>query len=67
MDLKFIQLTIHNRKILELLVNNCFPITYTEEFYKSVPVLYKEFARLIYLKEIPVAGILCRIENEKDD
>lgn len=48
-------------------MNNCFPITYTEDFYKSVPVIYKDFARLVYLKEVPIAGFLCRIEDEKND
>ena len=59
-------LTVGNREILKILVNNCFPITYSEKFYKKLPVLYKDFARLVLLKNIPIGGIVCRVEKEKD-
>ena len=59
-------LTVGNREILKILVNNCFPITYTDKFYKKLPVLYKDFARLVLLKNIPVGGIVCRVEAEEN-
>jgi ribosomal protein S18 acetylase RimI-like enzyme len=65
--LNFSTLTISNREILKILVNNCFPITYSEKFYKKLPVLYKDFARIVNLKGIPIGAIVCRIEEEGKD
>ena len=52
---------------MKILVNNCFPLTYTDEFYSKVPILYKDFARLFILKEIAVGGVLCRLEIDKEE
>ena len=62
LKVSFQPLTLHNRAILKLLVNKCFPINYTEEFYQRVAIEYKDLASYATLKDIIVGGIVCRIE-----
>ena len=49
---------------MEILVNKCFPITYTEDFYYKLPILHKDYAWLIFYKGICIAGLCCWEEEE---
>ena len=62
-NVQAVKITQHNKKILNVLVDNCFPITYSEEFYESVPVLYKDFSNLYYHFDLPIGGVVARVEE----
>lgn len=61
----FIPLTLHNRELLKLLVQECFPLAYTDEFYQKVAVQYKALSAFVTVKEIVVGAIVCRIDMDE--
>ena len=60
-----IPLTFHNKNVLKVLVDRCFPITYTDKFYEKVAILYKEFVQYVAIKDVVVGAVLCRIEEDE--
>lgn len=61
-----IPLTFHNRNVLKVLVDKCFPIAYTDKFYEKVAILYKDFVQYVAIKDVIVGAVLCRIEEDKE-
>ena len=55
-----------NVELMKILVEKCFPIHYSEEFYDKVAFLYNEFTRFLTVKDIVVGGISCRVETNEE-
>lgn len=52
---------------MEILVDNCFPITYTKDFYYNLPIKHKKYARLVLYRGVVVGGLCCWEEEEVDE
>ena len=59
--------TSNNKEVMRILVNNCFPLTYKDEFYERVARIYSEHTRFITLNDIIVGGVSCRVETEENE
>lgn len=62
-----VNITKHNVGILEVLVNNCFPITYTQEFYEKVSEKFAKFSRLFYYQDVPLGGLVAKMTTKEDE
>ena len=58
--------TANNKEIMKLLVHNCFPLTYKEEFYEKIVRSYKDLTRFITMNDIIVGGIVARVEIDEE-
>ena len=54
-----------NRYQLRNLVNICFPVTYSDNFYLKVVELYQEFSRFCIYKDLVIGGVVGRIEKDE--
>ncbi|CAK9304405.1 unnamed protein product [Gordionus sp. m RMFG-2023] len=55
-------ITHHNVKLLKLVNQVVFPVSYNEKFYKDV-LEVGDLAKLVYFNDIVVGGVCCRIDT----
>eukprot|EP00826_Nyctotherus_ovalis_P012431 TRINITY_DN13288_c0_g2_i1.p1 TRINITY_DN13288_c0_g2~~TRINITY_DN13288_c0_g2_i1.p1 ORF type:complete len:166 (+),score=31.10 TRINITY_DN13288_c0_g2_i1:137-634(+) len=60
-------LTRRNWEILQIINKLCLPVIYSEPFYVSLVLDKNKYCRVAYLKDIPIGGISCKVEDYKGE
>ena len=61
-----ISCTSNNKELMKILVHNCFPLTYKDDFYDKIVRSYKDTTRFITVNDIVVGGIVARVEVDDE-
>ncbi|PAV18844.1 N-acetyltransferase NAT13 [Pyrrhoderma noxium] len=66
--ISFSSITTNNLGTVRVLNSTLFPIKYSEKFYKDIlsPDV-EDFCKLVYLNDVPIGTICCRIETKDDE
>ena len=61
----FVSVNNANKEVMRRLVDACFPVTYSDDFYLKVIHMYADLSRFLTVKDVIVGGVVCRIETNE--
>ncbi|KAI5123674.1 hypothetical protein M0805_001703 [Coniferiporia weirii] len=64
----FFSVNSNNLGTVRVLNSTLFPVKYSERFYRDILLPdVEEFCKLVYLNDVPVGTICCRLEKQGDE